>query len=172
MRYEDFQSRPLEVCQNLYKFLFIESHEPLKGQITNKSSPYFWSEQDIKNACQGLFPAVKSPTHRRLRNHPVRIRNGPSHAPRRLKKYSRTPLMNDAYHLATSLNYNPDIINITCDYAMTQFQQAYHLFPDDIQQSFKELSEKMAPYGYSMNPEKLFTTKGSVLEKWNLMNPK
>lgn len=166
MRYEDFQSRPLQLCQNLFKFLFVESHEPLKGKVTNKSSPYFWDDQEIEQTCKGLFPKVE--TKRNLR-HDTNFFTPPTTRSSHSRRLKHTPLMDPKYHLATSMKYNPKLVNETCNFAMTQFQTGYSMFPDDLKEGFQDLSERMTPYGYSLNPEQLFTTHSSILEKWNLM---
>jgi hypothetical protein len=179
VRYEDFQSRPLELCQRLFHFLFLESDSALSGKVTNKSSPFFWKEAEVQRQCLALFPALAptaapaAATHRRLRSSPAPlalVAHSPS-SPRRLRKFqfSRTPLINQQYHLATQLNYNPLFVNVTCDFALTQFQHAYPLFPAELREQIRGLSTKMEPYGYSLDPARLFTTETSVFEKWNLL---
>jgi hypothetical protein len=163
VRYEDFQSRPVQLCENLFKFIFVDSHDQLKG-VTDKSSPYFWGDEEIQQTCKGLFSKAKAKAKRRLRQLPV-PHSSSSHS-RRLK---RTPLMGSQYHLATSLNYNPKLVNTTCNFAMTQFRAGYGMFPADLKEALQGISEKMSPYGYSLNPEQFFTTQSSILEKWNLM---
>jgi hypothetical protein len=148
----------------MFKFLFVDNHEALRGAISDLTSPYFWGDQEIRQTCEGLFPKVKATR---------RLRRSSSSSHRRLgKKFTRTPLMGPNSKLTTAPDYNPNVINATCDFAMTQFQTAYHMFPKDVQAGLQALSEKMAPYGYSLDPEQLFTTASSKLEKWNLMNSK
>lgn len=72
VRYEDFQTRPIELCRRLYHFLFLEDRPAaFKDLITNHSSPYFWTDEDINGLCDSLFPAAlkqTTSTKRKLRS--------------------------------------------------------------------------------------------------------
>jgi hypothetical protein len=184
VRYEDFQTRPVELCRRMFHFFFLEDVNPSLRSSATKDSPYHWTASDIDRICVELFPALKPtaapspfPARRGLKGSvdlPSMDENVTRvtelEISRSLKrKYYRTKLIGgDNYHLKTSLGYNPDFIHGTCDYNMASFSGATSQFPEDLTTAVKELSGKLAPYGYTLDVNNFYQPENKF-SKWNLM---
>lgn len=187
VRYEDFQSRPIELCRRMFKFLFLEnSPKSFRTLVKNHSSPYYWKEDDINNVCVDLFPELKptlSPTkisRRKLRSKKIsqnnhrstlasNIYNNNQYQHRELKKPIRTNLFRgNQYHLRTSLGYDPTRVNATCGFDMSRFRAAYDLFDEETKSVFENFNSQISKYGYSFDTYNYYTST-DVLAKWNLM---